>query len=121
MSQAQKEYSRDESVLILMSIPDILKSSELVSALEEDFQFAGNKKPSITLLYWQTANSVQKFQLLGWIKGGLARLKFRAIQYIDLFSKLNFEYAIIAVLQNATEEERKAYEEEFNRVMMQKK
>ena len=121
MQKAEKEYSQEESFLLLMKIPEILSSSELVAALEESFQFAGNEKPSTTLRYWQTTNRTQKFQLLGWLKGGLAKLQFRAIQYIDLYTKLNFEYAIIAILQNASDEEMEAYANEYNNVLRQKR
>lgn len=120
MQQAKEEYSRDESELALMSIPDILKTSELVS-VEEDFIFSGNEKPSIMLLYWQTTNKTRKFQVLGWLKGVLARLKFRAIQYIDLYSKISLERAIISIMQNASVEEQEVYNKEFNRVLKQKK
>ena len=121
MSEAKKEYSQDESFLMLMNIPDILSSSELVTALEENFKFAGNDKPSIMLQHWETTDKTDKFQVLGWIEGGLARLRFRAIQYIDLFSKINFEYAVIAILQNSTEREREVYEQELKRVINQKR
>lgn len=121
MSEAKKEYSQDESFLMLMNVPNILKSSELVQALEENFKFAGNNKPSIMLRHWEITDKTDKFQVLGWIEGGLVRLRFRAIQYIDLISKIKFEYAIIAVLQNATEEEREIYERELNQVVNQKR
>lgn len=123
MSRNQKGYSRDESIQFLMSIPEILSSSELVESLEkvEKFQFAGNERPITMLCNWKDTSTDQKFQLLGWIKGSMDKLQFRAILYIDLLTKLKFEYAMIAILENATKEEQNAYEEAFKSVKKQKK
>ena len=124
MPKKKKEYSVVTSMRTMESFPTVLeRNPRLLPELERRSPFKNDDGESAKemLENWKNQKNLDRFSLLGWLKGCLDQMGMSAIFYITLDQKNQMSDCIQAILFNATDEEKEAYKNQFKKFITDKK